>query len=494
MQRSKKTFSKWPLLMTAAALCGCLDTSTQSDSEALTWGPATFPATLMDAYAKTANGVTVTWTEHGGNAITSLQRQTYDLAGNVLGNWQEVKRWTSAGAGAMSYFDPAWPLIRSRFTQPYFAPDTQVGYRVVELPAGFTTCVGTTVGTCGYTDAMAYIPKATDYGVGRVTLSLKTTQAAANTDGTPLHVRAKFASFNETWLDSTRDNFNPGSYLPYDLSTSFVNGLQDIQYIDLWTPDTGGMCVGEVTLTIDGRTAFDQQYSTCVWVKNGSSLHVPFATMRSNYLWQAYAPDTFLRLTPPLTFIGYNSVGLAAHLDSLVGSKMRSATSVAGPHAELGSTTTLTRKDASHMHVQQYLKNLHVVYNQADLGYIDASPSYDLVIHHADATCAGWCVHVEGFDGGASYGSNFSAWALDALDQLRIIITDEVNGALASSFKTSASGLAPPAPFTFCFPDPSVPVSITNPGAGLTITDQGHAVAWDRGSLTVCGAGFNPQN
>ncbi|HEX7699068.1 MAG TPA: hypothetical protein VF403_00015, partial [Kofleriaceae bacterium] len=83
---------------------------TGSDEESLTiggWGPASLAATLMSAYASTAAGATVAWTEHGGNAITILERQTYDLAGNVLGNWQEVVRWTNAPAGSYSYFDAA---------------------------------------------------------------------------------------------------------------------------------------------------------------------------------------------------------------------------------------------------------------------------------------------------------------------------------------------------------------------------------------------------
>jgi len=501
MNKPTKT-TKWALLMAIfpAAMLGCaLDTA--DESEALTiggWGPASYPATLMSAYASTADGVSVSWTEHGGNAISILERQTYDLAGNVLGNWQEVTRWTNAAAGTKSYFDPAQLVVSAKTVivgaSPIrLSPDTQVGYRIVELPPGFTSCVGTIVGTCAYTTTMAYMPKATKYSVGRVQLVLKTTQATANANSASLHVRAKVNPYNETWLDSTRDNYHPGSYLPYDLSTSEVAGLQDVQYIDLWTPDADGICVGEVTLVIDGKAAFDQQYPSCVWVMNGSSLHVAFPTIRSNTLWKAYAPDTFLNQSPPLTFIGFDSLGLAAKLDSIAGSKLRDDNSPAGPAAHLGATTTLTRKDASHMHVQQHFNSLHVVYNQLDLGLINANPSYDLVIHHADAICAGWCLNVENFDGGAGYSSGVTEWLFDALSPLVDVIEHEVNDSLADSFKTDPMWLTPPAPFSFCFPDPNTLVTPTNPAAGRSFTDQGRTVVWDSGSLTICG-GYTPQD
>jgi hypothetical protein len=233
-----------------------------------------------------------------------------------------------------------------------------------------------------------------------------------------------------------------------------MNGLQDVQYIDVWTPDADGICVGEVTLTIDNRTAFDQQFPSCVWVMNGSSLHIPFSTIRTNSLWATYAPDTFFNQSPPVTFIGYNAAGLAAHLDGILGSKLRASGSDAGPAAHLGATTTLTRRDASHMHVQQHILGLHVVYNQLDLGTINADPSYDLVIHHNDAICSpGWCVHVENFDGGANYGTSITAWLISEMNPLIGLIEHEVNSTLNDEFKNT-TGL--PAPLAFCFPgDPN---------------------------------------
>jgi hypothetical protein len=494
---SKTTWTKWALLIAILPTLAC-GVETGSDEESLTiggWGPASLAATLMSAYASTAAGATVAWTEHGGNAITILERQTYDLAGNVLGNWQEVVRWTNAPAGSYSYFDAAQrKLVNSKVVivggvppTVVIPPDTQVGYRIVELPPGFTTCVGTTVGTCAYTTTMAYMPKATNYGVGRVQLSLKTTAATANANSASLHVRAKVNPYNETWLDSTHNNFHPGSYLPYDLSTSEITGLQDVQYIDVWTPDADGICVGEVTLTIDNRTAFDQQFSSCVWVMNGSSLHIPFPTIRTNTLWTTYAPDTYQHQSPPVTFIGFDAAGLAAHLDSIVGSKLRNDVSSAGPNAHLGATTTLTRRDPSHMHVQQHLLGIHVVYNQADFGVINADPSYDLVIHHNDPTCSpGWCVHVENFDGGSGgISGGVAAWLITVLGIIELV-EYEVNASLTDEFKNT-TGL--PAPWTFCFPDPNT----ATPVAAITMSDQNHPVNWGTGSITACTA-YIPQD
>jgi hypothetical protein len=203
---TKPTWMKWALSIAILPMLAC-GVETGTDEESLGWGLASFPATLLTAYASTAAGTSVTFTEHGGNGITILERQPYDLAGNVLGNWQEVTRWTNAAAGPYTYYDPAQIATSSKLggpTQTRFSPDTQVGYRVVELPPGFTTCIGTTVGTCAYTTTMAYMPKATTYGVGRVQLSLKTTAATANASSSSLHVRAQLNPYTETWLDSTR--------------------------------------------------------------------------------------------------------------------------------------------------------------------------------------------------------------------------------------------------------------------------------------------------
>ena len=271
------------------------------------------------------------------------------------------------------------------------------------------------------------------------------------------------------------------------MSTSEINGLQDVQYIDVWTPDADGICVGEVTLTIDNRTAFDQQFPSCVWVMNGSSLHIPFPTIRSNSLWATYAPDTYQHQSPPVTFIGYDALGLAAHLDSIVGSQLRTYGSSAGPNAHLGATTTLTRRDPSHMHVQQHLLGIHVVYNQADLGTINADPSYDLVIHHNDPVCSpGWCVHVENFDGGAGNLSGGVAALLINVMGLGDLVSSEVNDSLTDEFKNTTTL---PAPLAYCFPDPNT----TTPAAAITMSDQGHAVNWGTGSVTVC-TGYLPQD
>jgi hypothetical protein len=493
MNKLTKTTTKWALLIAILPTLAC-GVETGNDEDSLTiggFGPASFAATLMSAYASTAAGTMVAWTEHGGNAITILERQTYDVAGNVLGNWQEVTRWTSLSAGPYTHYDPARPgfskLVGGVGLPSNFYPDTQVGYRIAELPPGVTTCVGTTVGTCAFTTTMAYMPKATNYGVGRVQLSLKTTAATANANSASLHVRAKVNPYNETWLDSTHNNYHPGSYLPYDLSTSEISGLQDVQYIDVWTPDADGICVGEVTLTIDNRTAFDQQFSSCVWVMNGSSLHIPFPTIRTNSLWATYAPDTFFNQSPPVTFVGYDSVGLAAHLDSIVGSQIRNYGSSAGPNAHLGATTTLTRGDPSHMHVQQHLLGIHVVYNQADFGVINADPSYDLVIHHNDSICPGvWCVNVEHFDGGAGgLSGGVAAWLLTVVG-LGSLIEYEVNASLTDEFKNTTTL---PSMLSFCFPNSNNDF----PAASIAHTDQGHPVTWDTGSITAC-QGYMPQD
>lgn len=493
-KRTKTTWTKWALLIAMLPTLACgVETGSEEDSLVIGWGPASFAATLMSAYASTAAGTTVAWTEHGGNAITILQRQTYDLAGNVTGNWQEVVRWNNVAAGSYAYFDASTrQLVNSKTVVVggvppvvVIPPDTQVGYRIVELPPGFTTCVGTTVGTCAYTTTMAYMPKATNYSPSRVQLVLKTAAGTANANSASLHVRAKVNPWNETWLDSTHDDFNPGSYLPYDLSMSSIAGLQDVQYVDVWTPDADGICVGEVTLTIDNRPAFDQQFPSCVWVMNGSSLHIPFPTIRSNSLWAGYAPDTFFNMSPPVTFIGYDSVGLAAHLDSIVGSKVRVPGSNAGPAAHLGATTTLSRKDASHMHVQQHLVGLHVVYNQLDLGVINADPSYDLVIHHNDPICPNvWCVNVENFDANSNYGGGIAEWLVDVLDPLVDLVKYEVNTSLTDEFKNT-TGLPPP--LGYCFPG----APNTTPAPQKTSTDQGHTVTWDIGSITAC-TGYIP--
>jgi hypothetical protein len=133
------------------------------------------------------------------------------------------------------------------------------------------------------------------------------------------------------------------------------------------------------------------------------------------------------------------------------------------------------------------LLGIHVVYNQADLGVINADPSYDLVLHHNDPVCSpGWCAHVENFDGGAgNLSGGVAAFFINILG-LAAVVEYEVDDSLTDQFKNT-TGL--PDPFTFCFPDPNT----ATPHAAITISDQNHPVTWGTGSITACTA-YIPQD
>lgn len=463
-------------------------------------GPATNPATTLTAYASTADGVSIQWTEHGGNAITILQRQTYDLAGNPAG-YVEVSRWLNAAANTYSYYDKSTaPYVIGKTagltaggtiptTKLVIPPDTQVDYRIVEMPAGITTCTGTIRGTCSYTATTAFMPKNTKYGVGRIQLRLATTTSTANANNANLRVRAKLRNYNETWLDSTHDDFRPGTLLTYDLSTAYVGGLQDLEFLDLWTPDPDGICVGGATLLVNNYPVFDQQFSTCQWVQAGSALHIPFATIRSSSLWQTFRQDTFGSHTPPITWVGYDAAGMVAYLDGIAGSKLKNAYGDAGIHARIAYPATLTRLNASHLKVVQHFTGISTTGSDT----IDANPSYTLTIHYADSFCAGWCVSVDDFEGNAGSWDNLGSWVVDHLNPFEYLIRDAVNDALAKGFQSINQNLQAPDSYTYCFPPAAGQVDHDNPGPVIGRSNEGTIYTWPVGSLTVCGP-YRPQS
>jgi hypothetical protein len=463
-------------------------------------GYAPIPVYAPTVFAATATSSTVTlsWNEHGGNGTTVLYRQLYDLAGNPSGGLDAIATWTSLPAGPMTFTDRNSGVLKAPPFSPVsritginlspIQPDHQIGYQVVEIASGYSDCEYVPGGqTCAGSSLIdAYTQSATPYGIGRAQLRIQVSDATSNASS--LHVRAELSAWSATWLDSTQGDFQPGSDITYDLKTDYLDSRSDINFIDLWTPDSEGICVSDIALRVDNTTTFHESFATCRWVGNGGGeIMVPFTALRSSAEWQAYAPEVFppSTLSAPVTFVGFDSAGLIAHLDAAVGDQLKNEIPSAanGFNAGLGAPTTITRTDATHLHVQQHLVNLDVVWDDIDFGTVSADPSYDLVIHNADAVCAGWCVDIENASGNSTYG-----WANAILDIVTLgvvpLINHEVNEHLQNAL-TTVSSLGSAGPFGFCFV-PAV-ISHDNPGAVFaTFLDDGVATPFDEGSLTIC--------
>jgi hypothetical protein len=180
---------------------------------------------------------------------------------------------------------------------------------------------------------------------------------------------------------------------------------------------------------------------------------------------------------------------LTSYLDAAVGSQLRDKmpTPASGNDAKLGAKTTITRTDAKHLHVQQHLENIHVVWSGIDFGTVHADPSYDLVIHHADSVCSGWCVDVENAQGNSSY----TGWADYILDVLSLgvvaAIHAGVNDNLESALSSTINSLAtPPANLGYCFAPGSPPPLNAPVPLFSSFSDDGTQTSFDKGSLTIC--------
>jgi hypothetical protein len=457
------------------------------------WAP--LPVWLPTAFqvsAATTSSVTLTWNEHGGNGTTILYRQLYDLAGNLDGSPVVIHTFTSLPAGKTSFTDSNG-LVRTMALAPGgvwgyspIKPDHMIRYDIMEIASGYNDCEYFPGGpTCLSTSTNAYIPSAVAYGAGR--LQVRAHVAQATSGASNLHVRAELSAWNTTWLDSTQSDFAVGSNITYDLATDAIDSRSDILFVDLWTPDPDGVCVDDLQLKVDNTTTFHKTFAPCQWVGNhGGEIFIPFTALRSSAEWQAYKPYAYQPGPPPVTFIGFNAEGLTSYLDALVGSQLRNPipTPQSGNDAKLGAKTTLTRTDPTHLHVQQHLVNIHVVWDGIDFGTVSADPSYDLVIHHADSACTGWCVKVENAQGNSTY-TGWTDYILDVLS-LGVVaaIHAGVNDRLENALSKSTSSLPNPGSYGYCF-QPSV-IRSNDPVALASFWDDGTQTPFDGGSLTVC--------
>ena len=456
------------------------------------WAPP--PVWLPRAFqvsAATTSSVTLTWNEHGGNGLTILYRQLYDLAGNLDGNAEVIHTFTSLPAGNTSYTDSNG-LVRKMAIVPGgtwgyspIQPDHMIRYDIMEIAAGYNDCEYFPGGpTCLSTSTNAFIPSAVAYGAGRLQVRMHVAQATSGASN--LHVRAELTPYNTTWLDSTQNDFAVGSNITYDLVNTGVDNRSDINYVDLWTPDADGVCVDDLQLKVDDTTTFHKSFSPCQWVGNhGGEIFIPFTALRSSPEWQAYNPYQY-KSSPLVTFIGFNAEGLTSYLDGQVGSQLRDPipTPKSGNDAKLGAKTTLTRADSTHLHVQQHLVNLHVVWDGIDFGTVSADPSYDLVIHHADPVCANWCVKVENAQGNSTY-TGWTDYILDVLS-LGVVaaIHAGVNDRLENALSKVTHSLPNPEDFGYCFV-PGKP-KLNEAVAASSFSDDGTKIPFDEGSLTVC--------
>ena len=174
-----------------------------------------YAAQAFQETTATTSSVSLSWREHGGNGQTILYRQLCNLAGNPSGTPAAVHTWTALPAGTMTFTDSNTLVRLGLYAANGIAnygpiqPDRMVRYNLVEVAAGYSDCHSEPGGWTCATVSTAFTPGAVAYGVGRAQLRVHVASATAGASN--LHVRAELSAWNETWLDSTQNDFVAGA-------------------------------------------------------------------------------------------------------------------------------------------------------------------------------------------------------------------------------------------------------------------------------------------
>lgn len=133
----------------------------------------------------------------------------------------------------------------------------------------------------------------------------------AGTDDT---VSVSLNTANQTRLDFPRDDFQRNNRFTYELPTTGITRLQDIDRFVVGKDGTDGVCLSEIELRVNGVAVFNQKLTSsgnpCKWIDNDDG-HPPThsvtrAEMRANSKWSsAKLPPLPSRITQ-------------AHLEALI--------------------------------------------------------------------------------------------------------------------------------------------------------------------------------
>jgi hypothetical protein len=260
------------------------------------------------------------------------------------GPWTRIAVWGSYNGGAvpMSYTDSAV----SRDMLYYYKVRAYNYYGESTTIQAFSTLDGR--------------------GVSRLQLRLHTANVSdANTDD-DVNVSLRDYDNGGTWLDYGRNDFERGDEFTYELLTTGVSDLSDINDIYLLKPGTDGWCIESLALLADGIEIFTQQFgvtsSTCQWLddENGHQTYfvVGRSTLRAHPLWQTYQqpiPSTRLLRTDledRIEGMVGNIIHSGVYVDAFPLYQGTLAVSWTGDALDGESHVKVSKKDAQAVHVE----------------------------------------------------------------------------------------------------------------------------------------------
>jgi hypothetical protein len=170
---------------------------------------------------------------------------------------------------------------------------------------------------------------------------------------------------NSTWIDSTANDFERGTRT-YDLMLTNVAQASDITMITVSKPKgTDSMCIAELQLLIDGRSAFQRTFgdtaTTCAWVTAAQSFSITFNELRASAAWNA--------LSLP-TFVGIDGAGLRSRIEATFAHKLHGKGELRN-----GGTTGSRRVSESRLKVSVPIK----IYD-TPLGDVNSTVYFDMVM------------------------------------------------------------------------------------------------------------------
>ncbi|MCB1739287.1 MAG: hypothetical protein KDK91_02880 [Gammaproteobacteria bacterium] len=170
---------------------------------------------------------------------------------------------------------------------------------------------------------------------------------------------------NNTWVDSTADDFERGTDRSYDLMTSRVSQASDITMITVAKTGDDALCIAELELFIDEVPAFDRTFgetaSSCVWVTDKTPLTIGFEELRAHPSWFNLSLSTF---------VGFSAEAFRSIIEATFAHELHGDGDLRN-----GGLTTSHRLSATRMEMSVPIRVF-----DTPLGTVDSTVYFDLVL------------------------------------------------------------------------------------------------------------------
>ncbi|MDX2199196.1 MAG: fibronectin type III domain-containing protein [Phycisphaerae bacterium] len=157
-------------------------------------------------------------------------------------------------------------------------------------------------------------------------------------------------SFNDTWLDYGRDDFERGSFFVYDLNLDGIDQRSDITQIQLRHEGSDAVCIDSIGLYVNEVSVYARDFAAegrCKSLDDSDRFTVSHETLRSDPRWQSY-------ITPPAPlFIDRNE--LESRIEGMMGHMLHDQDAYWGDR-DGRAFVEATFVDAERLHVTLDLK------------------------------------------------------------------------------------------------------------------------------------------